>query len=109
MTQVRSHYIADSIHRAYQCCAELYDDPEAFRPERFLESEYGTKEGVDVSDFRDNFAFGSGRVSTGIAVSYDRSSSTAQRACPGEHIARRSIVRVSIFRCVGLDSRYPRS
>lgn len=40
----------------------LYDEPEVFRPERFLPSKYGTKEGVDTSDFRDNFVFGSGRV-----------------------------------------------
>jgi len=42
----------------------MYDDPDMFRPERFLESQYGTKKGADVSDFRDHLAFGSGRVST---------------------------------------------
>jgi len=43
--------------------AALYDEPDVFRPERFLESKYGTKKGAHVSEFRDNFAFGSGRVS----------------------------------------------
>jgi len=42
----------------------MYDDPESFRPKRFLNSQYGTKKGADVSDFRDNFIFGSGRVSS---------------------------------------------
>ena len=44
----------------------LYDDPDVFRPERFLESQYGTKMGADVTDLRDNLAFGAGRVSTYI-------------------------------------------
>lgn len=42
---------------------ELYDDPELFRPERYLESKHGTKPGADTKFFRDNFAFGAGRVS----------------------------------------------
>lgn len=41
----------------------MFDDPDVFRPERFLDSQYGTKAGADVSDYRDNFSFGSGRVS----------------------------------------------
>lgn len=42
---------------------ELYDAPDVFRPERYLESKHGTKPGVDTELFRDNFAFGAGRVS----------------------------------------------
>jgi len=49
--------------RAKYQSADLYDEPDVFRPERFLESKYGTKKGADVSELRDNFAFGSGRVS----------------------------------------------
>lgn len=41
----------------------LYDDPEAFIPERYLLNEHGTKPGVDGSDLRLNPAFGVGRVS----------------------------------------------
>ena len=42
---------------------ELYDCPDVFRPERYLESKHGTKPGVDTDMFRDNFMFGAGRVS----------------------------------------------
>jgi cytochrome P450 len=42
---------------------ELFDAPEEFRPERFLHSRYGTKQGADTAAFRDNLAFGAGRVS----------------------------------------------
>lgn len=48
---------------------ELYDDPDLFRPERYLESKHGTKPGADTTFFRDNFAFGAGRV--GIRLSTD--------------------------------------
>ena len=41
---------------------DYFDDPESFRPERYLESQYGTKPGVDTSDFRNNILFGAGRV-----------------------------------------------
>ncbi|KAJ7176867.1 cytochrome P450 [Mycena filopes] len=53
---------------------ELYDDPEEFRPERYLLTENGTKPGVDGSDLRPTFAFGVGR-----------------RICPGIHLAQNSI------------------
>ncbi|KAJ7145384.1 cytochrome P450 [Mycena crocata] len=48
---------------------DIFDDPDAFNPERFLQSEYGTRPGMDT-DFRDNFSFGGGR-----------------RICPGQYIA----------------------
>ncbi|KAJ9191323.1 hypothetical protein DTO164E3_6131 [Paecilomyces variotii] len=53
---------------------ELFDAPDVFRPERFLESKYGTKPGVNIEAFRNNFAFGAGR-----------------RICPGEEMGRRTI------------------
>ncbi|KAL1665083.1 cytochrome P450 [Schizophyllum commune] len=54
---------------------ELFDAPEEFRPERFLLTEFGTRPGVDVSDFRSTFMFGMGR-----------------RICPGMHVAAASIL-----------------
>jgi cytochrome P450 len=41
---------------------DLFDEPETFKPERYLSSEYGTKAGVDVSAFRHTLVFGAGRV-----------------------------------------------
>ncbi|GIK04338.1 hypothetical protein Aspvir_008418 [Aspergillus viridinutans] len=54
---------------------EFYDDPENFDPGRFIKTEFGTKEGVDETGYRNNFAFGAGR-----------------RVCPGESMARRTIM-----------------
>ncbi|KAL1745665.1 cytochrome P450 [Schizophyllum fasciatum] len=48
---------------------ELFEDPETFRPERYLLSEHGTKPRVDDSDFRTTLIFGTGR-----------------RICPGMHL-----------------------
>lgn len=53
---------------------EFYDNPEKFDPERFIKTEFGTKEGVDETGYRNNLAFGAGR-----------------RVCPGELMARRTI------------------
>ncbi|KAI0077958.1 cytochrome P450 [Panus rudis PR-1116 ss-1] len=39
----------------------LYDRPEVFMPERFLDSEFGTKPGADTSGLRNDFPFGAGR------------------------------------------------
>lgn len=49
---------------------EVFDEPNAFRPERFLLTEHGTKQGVDASDWRTSIPFGSGK-----------------RLCPGMHFA----------------------
>jgi cytochrome P450 len=40
----------------------VYHEPEVFKPERFLISEYGTKDNVDNFGRRHDLAFGSGRV-----------------------------------------------
>jgi len=40
---------------------DVYDAPETFNPDRYLRSEYGTKPGVDESDFRHTLIFGAGR------------------------------------------------
>jgi hypothetical protein len=42
---------------------DVFDEPESFKPERYLSSEYGTKNGVDASAFRHTLPFGAGRVS----------------------------------------------
>ncbi|KAJ8078278.1 hypothetical protein PM082_000484 [Marasmius tenuissimus] len=43
---------------------ELYDDPDTFKPDRYLLTENGTKPGVDGSDARPTLGFGCGRVSS---------------------------------------------
>ncbi|THV01069.1 cytochrome P450 [Dendrothele bispora CBS 962.96] len=53
---------------------DVYEDPEIFNPGRYLQNEFGTKPGVDVSYFRNNIIFGSGR-----------------RMCPGMHVANTSL------------------
>ncbi|KAF8814186.1 cytochrome P450, partial [Phlegmacium glaucopus] len=52
---------------------DLFEEPETFRPERFLENRFGTKPGADIKNFRANFGFGAGR-----------------RICPGERMGRRT-------------------
>ncbi|KAJ9379712.1 hypothetical protein DTO063F5_7083 [Paecilomyces variotii] len=54
---------------------EFYDEPEKFGPERFIKTEFGTKEDVNATGYRNNLAFGAGR-----------------RICPGESMARRTIM-----------------
>ncbi|KAJ3839896.1 cytochrome P450 [Lentinula raphanica] len=54
---------------------DLYEDPETFNPDRFIDNEYGTKPNVDTSNFRANIAFGYGR-----------------RICPGIHLANNSLL-----------------
>ncbi|ESK85932.1 cytochrome p450 [Moniliophthora roreri MCA 2997] len=60
-------------HAIYRS-SEYFDDPDAFYPERYLVTLYGTKPGADASSFRDNLAFGYGR-----------------RVCPGIHLAENSL------------------
>ncbi|KAF7366446.1 Cytochrome P450 [Mycena sanguinolenta] len=49
---------------------DIFEEPELFNPERFMQSEHGTRPGMDT-DFRNNFSFGAGR-----------------RVCPGQDFAR---------------------
>jgi hypothetical protein len=51
-------YAADALFHD----PDIFEDPELFNPDRFLNSEHGTRPGMDT-DFRDNFLFGGGRVS----------------------------------------------
>ncbi|KAJ3560400.1 hypothetical protein NP233_g10860 [Leucocoprinus birnbaumii] len=53
---------------------EAFDEPDEFRPERFLLSEHGTKPGVDDGDWRSSIPFGSGK-----------------RLCPGMNFALTSL------------------
>ncbi|ESK85938.1 cytochrome p450 [Moniliophthora roreri MCA 2997] len=53
---------------------QYFDNPEVLDPGRYLSHEFGVKEGVDASFFRDDLVFGYGR-----------------RACPGIYIARDSL------------------
>ncbi|KAK7055284.1 cytochrome P450 [Favolaschia claudopus] len=52
---------------------DIFDEPEVFNPERYIQSEHGTRDGMDT-DFRDNLIFGAGR-----------------RICAGESMARNTI------------------
>lgn len=58
---------------------ELFDDPESFKPERYILSEFGTKPGADTEGLRDNLPFGAGR-----------------RICPGAELASRNIAMNAI-------------
>jgi hypothetical protein len=61
------HFVSGGINHD----PELFEDPEAFNPDRYLRSEYGTKPGVDVTDFRHTIMFGAGRVGhLNAAVNY---------------------------------------
>ncbi|KAJ7336385.1 cytochrome P450 [Mycena albidolilacea] len=60
---------------------DIYEDPEVFNPERYMQSEHGTRPGMDT-DFRDNFLFGAGR-----------------RICPGQSVAQATI-RLATMRLI---------
>ncbi|ESK85923.1 cytochrome p450 [Moniliophthora roreri MCA 2997] len=60
-----------------------FDNPEIFNPERYLSHEFGIKEGVDSSIFRDRIIFGYGR-----------------RVCPGIHLAENSLVNLNTMNLI---------
>jgi cytochrome P450 len=65
-------------------CVELYEDPDVFRPERFMESAYGTKPGADTYGLRATIFFGAGNVCD-PKCNYGRYGliQVTQRMCPG--------------------------
>ena len=76
---------------------KVYEDPEVFNPDRYLESDTGTKKGYknDIVQ-RDNLTFGGGRVG-GLRLSLVPNQlvadpSYAQRMCAGMHVAKYSLV-----------------
>ncbi|KAJ6598386.1 cytochrome P450 [Mycena vulgaris] len=60
---------------------EIFEHPEVFNPDRFLNTEHGTRPGMDT-DFRDNLLFGGGR-----------------RICPGQWVAR-STMQLTTMRLI---------
>jgi len=40
----------------------IYERPDDFWPDRYILSEFGTKPGVDTTDFRHTLPYGSGKV-----------------------------------------------
>jgi len=79
---------------------ELFEDPETFNPDRYLRSEYGTKPGVDVTDFRHTIMFGAGRVGyvNAVAKYLPLMAFHSQRICAGMQLANNSLVSHGYFR-----------
>ena len=49
---------------------DYFDQPEIFKPERYLDNQYGTKEGVNLTGLRDNLLFGAGRVGLSVCQTH---------------------------------------
>ncbi|KAL1745675.1 cytochrome P450 [Schizophyllum fasciatum] len=64
--------ILGNIHGVFND-PDLFDAPEQYNPARYLKAEFGTRPGVDDSNFRSTLIFGAGR-----------------RICPGMHVASAS-------------------
>jgi len=54
-----SPHISDLLLAAH---SYYFDEPEIFRPERYLNNPHGTKKGMNITGFCDNLPFGTGRV-----------------------------------------------
>ncbi|KAI5896382.1 cytochrome P450 [Schizophyllum commune H4-8] len=67
-------FILPNIYAIYHD-EEAFDEPEAFKPERYLLTPHGTKPGYDDSAFRATLMFGGGR-----------------RICPGMHLASNTVI-----------------
>ncbi|EIN10090.1 cytochrome P450, partial [Punctularia strigosozonata HHB-11173 SS5] len=67
---------------------DAFDDPESFQPERYLKTEFGTKRGVDVNDWRRTLLFGAGR-----------------RLCPGISLANNTMKIITMNLVWGFDFR----
>jgi cytochrome P450 len=59
---------------------EIFDQPDEYIPERYLNNKFGTRHDISEEDAehrRQTYAFGAGR-----------------RACPGQHMAENALVRI---------------
>lgn len=99
------HFVSGGINHD----PELFEDPETFNPDRYLHSEYGTKPGVDVTDFRHTIMFGAGRVGHLSAVAnYPLLTAIySQRICAGIQLANNSLVSYGYFRRVIKPLHHP--
>jgi hypothetical protein len=68
VTPVSFFLLTDIFDYGLTSIIELYDDAESFKPERYLGSEFGTRPDADTSDFRGDWIFGSGRVSSWLLL-----------------------------------------
>ncbi|KAH8817739.1 cytochrome P450 [Flagelloscypha sp. PMI_526] len=65
---------------------DLFERPDEFWPDRFMQSEYGTRKGVDTSHCRQTLIFGSGK-----------------RICPGINLATNSVDMNTMFLLWGFN------
>lgn len=69
---------------------DAYESPELFNPDRFIESEFGTKPGVDPTGRNNTTHFGRGR-----------------RACVGQNLATNSIIINAMYFLWAFDFKAP--
>jgi hypothetical protein len=56
-------YAATMLHNLNHISSEFYEDPQDFRPERYIKHPLGLKEGSDTTGYRLSLPFGHGKVS----------------------------------------------